>query len=130
MYVGRVAGTVVATIKNELFEGHKLLLVDRLPLPVLGAGSPEAILRASIEQGAPSTEDYDIAVDMVQAGVGDLVIVLDEGNSARQILDREPLGAIRALVVGIVDEITITDSALGIEEPRSSVETQIERVEP
>lgn len=89
MYIGRVSGTVVATIKNELFEGRKLLVVDRLDL-----------------DGAP-TAKYDIAVDRVQAGVGDRVLVLDEGNSARQIVDREPLGAIRAVIVGIVDEIEI-----------------------
>ncbi len=74
MYVGRVAGTIVATIKNELYEGHKLLLVDRLPLPALRAGSPEDILKAGTEQETPTTADYDIAVDMVQAGVGDLVL--------------------------------------------------------
>jgi microcompartment protein CcmK/EutM len=93
MYIGRVSGTVVATIKDELFEGHKLLVVDKLNL----AGEP--------------TPKYDIAVDMVQAGVGDLVLVLDEGNSARQILDREPMGAIRAVIVGIVDEIDLAGSA-------------------
>jgi len=93
MYIGRVSGTVVATIKNELFEGRKLLMVDKLDL----AGKP--------------TAKYDIAVDMVQAGVGDLVLVLDEGNSARQIVDREPLGAIRAVIVGIVD---IVDLAEGV----------------
>ena len=32
MYIGRVSGTVVATIKNELFEGRKLLVVDKLDL--------------------------------------------------------------------------------------------------
>ncbi|MFN2291444.1 MAG: EutN/CcmL family microcompartment protein [Anaerolineae bacterium] len=89
MYIGRVSGTVVATIKNELFEGRKLLMVDKLDL----AGQP--------------TAKYDIAVDMVQAGIGDLVLVLDEGNSARQIVDREPLGAIRAVIVGIVDEVDL-----------------------
>jgi microcompartment protein CcmK/EutM len=89
MYVGRVSGTVVATIKNELFQGHKLLVVDKLDLD------------------GQSTAKYDIAGDMVQAGVGDLVLVLDEGNSARQIVDREPLGAIRAVIVGIVDELDI-----------------------
>lgn len=89
MYIGRVSGTVVATIKNELYHGRKLLVVDKLDL----AGRP--------------TSKYDIAVDMVQAGVGDLVLVLDEGNSARQIVDREPLGAIRAVVVGIVDEVDL-----------------------
>jgi microcompartment protein CcmK/EutM len=96
MYIGRVSGTVVATIKNELFEGHKLLLVDKLNL----TGEP--------------TSKYDIAVDMVQAGVGDLVLVLDEGNSARQILDREPNGAIRAVIVGIVDEVTVPGSGIEV----------------
>jgi ethanolamine utilization protein EutN len=95
MYVGRVSGTVVATIKNELFEGRKLLLVDRLDL-----------------DGEP-TAKYDIAVDMVQAGVGDRVLVLDEGNSARQVVGREPNGAIRAVIVGIVDEVTIEDRVEG-----------------
>ena len=89
MYIGRVAGTVVATIKNELFERRKLLVVDKLDL-----------------EGQPTIK-YDIAVDMVQAGVGDLVLVLDEGNSARQIVAREPLGAIRAVIVGIVDGLEV-----------------------
>jgi microcompartment protein CcmK/EutM len=89
MYVGRVCGTVVATIKNELYESRKLLVVDKLDL----SGRP--------------TAKYDIAVDMVQAGVGDLVLVLDEGNSARQVVGREPNGAIRAVIVGIVDEVAV-----------------------
>ena len=97
MYIGRISGTVVATIKNELFENRKLLVVDRLDLD--GQATPK----------------YDIAVDMVQAGVGDVVLVLDEGNSARQIVDREPLGAIRAVVVGIVDELIIENAALDLE---------------
>lgn len=89
MYIGRVSGTVVATIKNELFESRKLLLVDKLDL----AGQP--------------TAKYDIAVDLVQAGVGDRVLVLDEGNSSRQLVNREPDGAIRATIVGIVDEVAL-----------------------
>jgi ethanolamine utilization protein EutN len=101
MYIGRVSGTVVATIKNELFEGRKLLVVDKLSL------------------GGQPTSKYDIAVDMVQAGEGDLVLVLDEGNSARQIVDREPNGAIRAVIVGIVDEVEVEGSALDVEALRS-----------
>ena len=97
MYIGRVAGTVVATIKNELYEGRKLLVVDKLDL-----------------EGQP-TAKYDIAVDLVQAGVDDLVLVLDEGNSARQLVDREPLGAIRAVIVGIVDEVTIAGSSFDVQ---------------
>jgi ethanolamine utilization protein EutN len=92
VYIGRVSGTVVATIKNELFQGRKLLVVDKLNL----LGKP--------------TGRYDIAVDMVQAGTGHLVLVLDEGNSARQIVGREPNGAIRAVIVGIVDAVDIPGS--------------------
>lgn len=97
MYIGRVRGTVVATIKNELYEGRKLLVVDKLDLD------------------GQSTAKYDIAVDVVQAGVGDLVLVLDEGNSARQIVDQEPNGAIRAVIVGIVDQVDIPHSTFGMQ---------------
>ncbi len=88
MYVGRVTGTVVATIKHEAFFGQKLLLVDRLDL----TGEP--------------TGAYDICVDVVQAGVGDQVLVIDEGNGARQILNRE-VAPVRAVIVGIVDDIDL-----------------------
>lgn len=95
MYIGRVSGTVVATIKNDTLAGRKLLLVDKLDLH------------------GQATAKYDIAVDMVQAGVGDRVLVLDEGNSARQVLGREPLGAIRAVIVGIVDDVELQGEGQG-----------------
>ncbi len=94
MYIGQVAGTVVATIKHPIFAGHKLLLVERLDLA--GRATPK----------------YDICVDTVQAGVGDRVLVLDEGNSARQVLNVEPWGPVRAVIVGYIDEIDLP-SALG-----------------
>ena len=83
MKVGRVAGTVVSTVNIPLLDQHRLLLCD-----VEGGG-------------------YTIAVDVVDAGVGDEVLILDEGSSARQILDLE-WGAIRAVVVGIVDKVALT----------------------
>ncbi|MCL4870747.1 MAG: hypothetical protein KJ063_17440 [Anaerolineae bacterium] len=86
MYIGRVSGTVVATIKDEAFRGRKLLLVDHLDLDEQPTGA------------------YDICVDTVQAGVGDRVLVLDEGNGARQVL-RLAEAPIRAVIVGIVDEL-------------------------
>jgi microcompartment protein CcmK/EutM len=73
-------------------EGQKLLLVERL--------SPEGALQ----------EQYMIAVDTVQAGVGETVLVLDEGNGARQVLARE-VAPIRAVIVGIVDAVTLSTSA-------------------
>lgn len=88
MYIGLVIGTVVATIKHEAFAGRKLLLVDQLDL-----------------DGQPSGE-YDICVDVVQAGVGDRVLVLDEGNGARQILQRA-VAPVRAVVVGVIDDVQL-----------------------
>jgi ethanolamine utilization protein EutN len=90
VYIGTVVGSVVATVKIGHLDGHKLLLVDQLDLG-----------------GRPSGA-YDIAVDTVQAGPGDTVLVLDEGNGARQVLGLDP-GAIRAVIVGIVDDVTIED---------------------
>lgn len=86
MYIGRVVGSVVATIKISHLDARRLLLVDHLDLD------------------GRATGDYDIAVDVVQAGPGDRVLVIDEGNGARQVLDLDP-GAVRAVIVGVVDEV-------------------------
>lgn len=88
MKVARVAGTVVSTINHPLFEERKLLLCDYL--------TPD---------GNP-TGGYTIAIDLVDAGVGERVLVLDEGNSARQLVNWKD-GPIRAVVVGIVDDVTL-----------------------
>ena len=92
MKIGRVVGTVVSTINSPIFEDRRLLLCDLLDL----AGEP--------------TGGYTIAVDTVDAGAGETVLILDEGNSARQVLGREPDGEIRAVVVGIVDAVTLAES--------------------
>lgn len=88
MYIGKVIGNVVATIKIDHLETRKLLLVDMLDLD------------------GNETGYYDIAVDVAQAGPGDTVLVIDEGNGARQILGLDP-GAVRAVIVGVVDEVSI-----------------------
>ena len=90
MYIGKVIGTVVATIKISHLEGRKLLLVEQLNLKGQEVGY------------------YDIAVDVAQAGPGDTVLVMDEGNGARQILGLDP-GAVRAVVVGVVDEVALKE---------------------
>jgi len=88
VYIGKVIGTVVATIKIPHLEGRKLLLVDQVDLR------------------GQETGYYDIAVDVAQAGPGDTVLVIDEGNGARQILGLDP-GAVRAVIVGVVDEVMV-----------------------
>jgi ethanolamine utilization protein EutN len=91
MFLGRVVGEVVATIKHADLAQKKLLLVQRVTSGDVPAGQPV------------------IAVDQVDAGPGDLVLVLDEGNGAAQVL-RQPRGAIRTVVVGVVDDVQSADT--------------------
>lgn len=86
MIVGRVAGEITSTINHPFFDGRTLLVVDR--------ETPE---------GTP-TGDYLIAVDTVGAGLGQRVLVLDEGNGARQVVG-SPVAPLRSVIVGIVDDI-------------------------
>ncbi|MFQ6014230.1 MAG: EutN/CcmL family microcompartment protein [Anaerolineae bacterium] len=91
MKIGKVVGTVVSTICSPVFEDRKLLLCDLL--------TPE---------GEPAG-DYTIGVDMVDAGVGEWVLIIDEGNSARQVVDMDP-APIRAVIVGVVDEVELPET--------------------
>ncbi len=86
MKLGRVVGTVVSTINAPAFDGRTLLLCDLLD-----------------PSGAPAG-GYVIAVDSVGAGAGETVLLLDEGNSARQVLSA-PGAPIRTVVAGIVDVV-------------------------
>ncbi len=86
--IGRVAGEVYSTINHNFYNQKKLLVVDKLSL----AGKPSG--------------DYLIAVDSVDAGVGETVLIVDEGNSARQVVDSSN-APIRSIIIGIVDEIHV-----------------------
>ena len=87
MKIGRVTGNVVSTINHPFFDGRSLMICDLLDVN----GEPDG---------------YTIAVDTVGAGVGETVLIIDEGNSARQIFDLTT-GPIRAVITGIVDSIDI-----------------------
>ena len=86
MFLAEVVGTVVSTVQIPILDGEKLLLLR----PVDPAGKPAGRTR--------------IGIDRAQAGVGDRVLVIDEGNSARQILE-DPKGAVKTIVVGVVDYV-------------------------
>ncbi|MBP8933634.1 MAG: EutN/CcmL family microcompartment protein [Candidatus Atribacteria bacterium] len=86
MILARVIGQVVSTIKLDVFKGFKLLLVQPIDIEEKPKGKILLVL------------------DTVQAGVGDVVLVMDEGNSARTILENTT-APIRSVIVGIVDEI-------------------------
>ena len=88
MTIARVIGSVTATVKHPDYDGKKILAVQ--PVDYEGKAAGKAIL----------------AVDAVQAGIGDLVIVIDEGGSARSMLHDEGIVTIRTVIGAIVDRIT------------------------
>ncbi|MGB0589658.1 MAG: EutN/CcmL family microcompartment protein [Myxococcota bacterium] len=88
MILGRVTGTVVSTVQHEFYQGRKQLIV-----------------RAILPDGSFDGEKYVIAVDQVGAGVGQTVLVKDEGNSARQLLELDKSAPVRSVIVGIVDAV-------------------------
>lgn len=91
MILGRVTGSVVSTIHHSIVDGRKLLLAERLDA-----------------DGTP-TGGYLIAVDAIGAGRGETVLILDEGNGARQILD-DANAPVRSIVVGIVDDVDVASA--------------------
>ncbi|MBU0550048.1 EutN/CcmL family microcompartment protein [Myxococcota bacterium] len=92
MRLARVISTVVATIKHPSYHGQKLLLC-----------------RVLTPQGA-LTSTRVLAVDRAQAGVGDTVLILTEGNGVRQLMGPDA-GPIRSVIVGIVDAVELADEA-------------------
>jgi microcompartment protein CcmK/EutM len=88
VFLGRVIGEVVSTVKHPSLEGLKILVVDMLTPDRRPVG--ESVL----------------AVDSVDAGVGDFVLVVDEGSSAALVtgLSDPP---IRTVIVGVVDHIDV-----------------------
>ena len=90
MRIARVVGTVVSTVKHPAYHALKLYVVQPLD-----------------DKGNPDGDDY-LAVDVVQSGVGDTVLVMTEGNGARQIFSK-PVLPIRSVIVGVIDEVEVMD---------------------
>jgi ethanolamine utilization protein EutN len=85
----RVVGPMWADVKHPAFAGHPLFVVQPLDANGKDAG-------ASF-----------VAIDRVQAGAGDKVIVLTEGTGVRQLLQQGDQVPIRSAIVGIVDRVDV-----------------------
>jgi len=88
MILGKVIGNVVSTIKLPVYQGYKILIIQ----PVNDKEEPQG--------------ESVLALDTVQAGVGDTVLVIDEGNSSRLIMNNST-APVRTMIVGIVDAIEL-----------------------
>jgi bacterial microcompartment shell vertex protein len=84
----RVVGPLWAAAKHPAFAGRPLFVVQPLD-----------------DKGNNAGTSF-VAIDHVQAGVGDKVIVLTEGNGVRQILKMGDIVPIRSIIVGIVDAVS------------------------
>ena len=89
MILAKVIGNVVSTIKVDGYHAKKIMIAQ----PVGPDGSPRG-------------KSY-LAVDAVQAGVGDLVMVIEEGGSARVILQEPDTWTVKAVITGIVDAVSV-----------------------
>lgn len=89
MFLADVIGTVVSPVQIPALEGRTLLLLRPL--------APDG----------RSTGRTRIGIDRAGAGLGDRVLVIDEGNSGRQILDL-PQGPVKTIVAAVVDYVELS----------------------
>ncbi len=94
MLIAKVVGNVIATHKQPIYEGYKLLIVKAMDL-----------------DGTLYGQDL-VAIDGVGAGIGDVVVVMQEGGSAREIVKcPKKFAPIDVAVCGIVDTVDTTEGS-------------------
>ena len=108
MRLCRVTGNVVSTVKNGRYQGHRILCVQPVDL----------------DCRTPQGSSF-LAVDLVQAGVGDLVLTITEGGGVRIHLqdDSIPLSSVITSQVDEIDVVEDEDTLVGtscLEQARAS----------
>lgn len=105
MFLARVKGHVVATVKDPSMKGRKLLVIEPLKVDDESAGASGPGVRK-----LSATNRAIVALDSIGAGEGQLVLVV-QGSSARMA---EGLGKVPtdAVVIGIVDEAVVMGQKL------------------
>ena len=91
MFLAKVSGNVVSTQKNEYLKSHKLMLVKRIDL-----------------EGRFINNKDEIALDFIDAGIGDTVLVAKEGKAVQQILGHKN-APVNIIIVGVVDDIEVNE---------------------
>jgi microcompartment protein CcmK/EutM len=89
MIIARVVGNIVATKKNKRYENARVMLCQQL--------TPEG----------DETAYTVLALDAVDAGVGDTVLIVQEGWSASTVATGKPGAAIDSAIVGVIDYIDL-----------------------
>ncbi|MGI8555961.1 MAG: EutN/CcmL family microcompartment protein [Pyrinomonadaceae bacterium] len=89
MLLAKVIGNVVATQKNQRYEGASVMLCRKLTAELA------------------ETEDTLLALDSVSAGIGDIVLIVQEGWSASTASTKKAGAAIDSAIVGVVDYVDL-----------------------
>ena len=92
MILASVLGNIVATQKNERYESARVMLCEQI--------TPEG----------DATGTTILALDSVDAGVGDTVLIVQEGWGASTAATGKPGAAIDSAIVGVVDRIDFFES--------------------
>ena len=90
MLLAKVKGNLVSTQKNPNLVGYKLLIVHPIDLDNNYIGKKDVV-----------------ALDMVDAGIGDTVLLLQEGKSVQQILGHKK-APVHSVIVAVVDSIEVS----------------------
>jgi len=91
MILCKVTGTIVATQKTESLKDRKMLIVQPITL-----------------DGEALGRDF-LAIDTVDAGIGDTVLVVQEGQAAAQLLKRTDV-PVHSVIVAVVDGLDVVES--------------------
>ena len=91
MILAKVKGNIVSTHKNEHLHGHKLMLVREI----------------DTKGNFKNNKDL-ISVDLIDAGIGDTVLVVKEGKAVQQMLGHRN-SPINTIIVAVVDNIELED---------------------
>ena len=89
MVLAKVKGNVVSTQKNSYLKGHKLLMVHPVDLDYQFIGKKDVV-----------------ALDFVDAGIGDVVLLVQEGKAVEQILGHRK-APVHSVIVAVVDSIDV-----------------------
>lgn len=92
MLLAKVKGNVVSTPKNKYLSGQKLLLVHPVDFDNNYIGNKDII-----------------ALDLIDAGIGDTVLIVQEGDAVQQILGHSN-APVNTMIVAIVDNIEINNN--------------------
>ncbi len=91
MILAKVIGNVVSTQKNKNLVGHKLLLVREINF-----------------EGEFINKNDALAIDLIDSGIGDIVLVVREGDAIEQILG-DKKSPVNTMIIAIVDDIDISE---------------------